>query len=599
MTCERARVVAERVMLIPIFLIASGCGGGQSTSLPPPPQITLNRMAAYYSASSPLNLNYAIAGEGAFTLLASGSGFTPSSAIDWNGTALPTTFGDSTDLAGAVSASLIAAPGTAKITVRDAASGASSNAVQLDIASPAAATAGVIALITVAPDGSPANGDSLVAPAISATGRYVSFQSNATNLAAGPASGYQEIYERDTCIGAPPGCTASTIRITSTYDGSAVNFHSLNSAISADGRYVAFDSEATNILPNSGGCGPGCVFLRDTCIGAAPGCSPSTTLVTVASDGSPAGGANPSISPDGRFVAFNSNSPNVVSGDTGGIGEAFVRDTCTGVSSGCTLSTTLISVPSTGAQDNANTGLAATSALGRFFAFQSWATNMVPNETIVPGNFWRDTCFGVQSPCVPNTIRVDLAANGSQPNNVVSNGAIPAISGDGRLVAFSSTATNLVSVDVQGNANAYLRDTCAAAPSGCTPATSLVSVANDSSVGNCQSPSQGLAMTPSGRFVAFDSTATNLVPGDSFPACSFEDVFVRDTCYGVSSGCTSSTVRASVADTPGFATQANGVNGLPAISGDGRYVVFLSLATNLVTGGTNGHQMVLLAKTGF
>jgi hypothetical protein len=224
---------------------------------------------------------------------------------------------------------------------------------------------------------------------------------------------------------------------------------------------------------------------------------------------------------------------------------------------------------------------------------------MVANETAVPGNFWRDTCIGAKSPCAPDTIRADLTGNGSQPNASVFSGTIPAISSDGRLVALASDATNLVSTNVNGIGDVYVRDTCTGAPTGCAPATSLASLANDGSVGNCGSPSQGLSMTSNGRFVAFDSIATNLVPGDTFPACSFEDIFVRDTCYGAASGCTPSTARASVTNTPIIATQANSISGYPAISGDGHYVVFLSSSTNFVPGGGNGHEMVFLAKTGF
>lgn len=579
-------------------LLSAGCGGGGGSS-PPPPKITLKNLGAYYSVTSPFNLPYAIAGQGDFTLLANGSGFTASSVVDWNGTALATTFGDSNDLAAAASASLIATPGTVTVMVKDSSTGATSNAVSFSIASAATANAGVAQLLTVAPDGTPANGDSLIAPSISATGRYVSFQSDATNLAPGPASGYEEIYERDTCIGAPTGCTPSTIRVTVTYDGSPVNFNSFDSAISADGRYVAFDTKATNILPNTGECGPGCVFLRDTCIGAPTGCTPSTTLISVAAGGSPAGGANPSVSSDGRFVAFNSNSANIVNGDSGGVGEAFVRDTCNGAPSGCVPGNVLVSAPSTGTQDNATTGLPASSATGRFFAFQSWATNIVSSATVVPGNFWRDTCIGAPVGCSPSTFRADVTADGSQPNSGIFNGTIPALSSDGRLVALASTATNLVSANVNGIGNVYVRDTCTGAPSSCAQTTSLVSLANDGSVGNCGSPSQGLAMSSDGRFVAFDSIATNLVPGDTFPSCSFEDIFIRDTCFGVASGCNPSTVRVSVTNTPTIATQANGLSGYPAISADGHYVVFLSSATNLVPGGTNGHQMVFLAKTGF
>jgi len=587
--------------LVALALMAWGCGGGQSTGPPPPPpKIALNNLAAYYSVTSQMNLTYAIAGEGAFTLLANGSGFTPTSVIEWNGTPLATSFGDSSDLAAAASASLIATPGTVSVTVSDSSSGATSNAVPFGIASPAAATAGVIQLITIALDGTPANANSLVAPSINSDGRYVAFQSAATNLVAGPASGFQDIYLRDTCLGssAPPGCTPSTTRISVTYDGSPTNFHSYDSSVSADGRFVAFDSEATNILPNTESCGNTCAFLRDTCNGAPAGCVPATTLISVATDGTTAGGANPSMSAGDEFVAFNSNATNIVEEATNGVGDAFVRDTCFGAQAGCTPSSTLVSVPSTGAQaGNARSGLPAISSTGRFIAFQSWATNMVPNATVVPGDFWRDTCIGAPQPCTPSTIRVDVAAGGSQPNNDVFNNSIPAISSDGRLVSFSSTATNLVPTNVGGMGNIYVRDTCTAAPAGCVPTTSLVSLGNDGSPGNSSSGNQG--MSTDGRFVAFASLASNLVPGDTESAGGFRDIFVRDTCFGVASGCVPSTVRVSVTNAPNPETQANNISDYPAISGDGHYVVFLSSATNLVPGGTNGYGMVFLAKTGF
>jgi len=575
---------------------AGGSGGGGNP--PPPPNITIKSISTYYPNNTALSLAWAIAGQGGFTLLVSGTGFTNSAAVQWNGNVLPTMFGDSTDLAAIVTDALIAAPGKATITVSD--SGATSNTVILPIASPAAATAGVAALVTVASDGSSANGDSLVAPSISATGRYVAFQSNATNLAPGIASGFQEIYERDTCIGAPPGCSPSTTRITVTADGSPVNAHSRSSAISADGRYVAFDSQATNILPGTSVCANNCVFLRDTCVGASGICAPTTELISLASDGTPAGGADPSISPDGRFVAFDSLSPNIVSGDSGGADEAFVRDTCTG-STNCPSHNILISAPVTGTQDNSSTGLPAGSGNSRYFAFQSWATNILSSETNLPGNFWRDTCIGGPPSCVSSTVRVDLASGGSQPNNTVFTPMAPAITADGRLVAFGSGATNLVSTMVTGKGDVYARDTCTGVASGCTPSTSLVSFANDGSVGNCGSPGNagGLSISADGRFVSFGSIATNLTPDDGFPACGWEDIFVRDTCFGVSSGCVASTVRVSVANTPNPGISGNAINSSSAMSSDGHYVVFISSATNFLSPPSNGHAMVYLAKTGF
>ena len=574
---------------------ATSSGGG---SPPPPPSITIKSIGVFYSGNSFLSGTFAIAGQRGFSLLVNGTGFTSSAVVNWNGSPLPTVLGDSADLAATVSEAFIAAPGRATISVSEA--GATSNAVALPIASPAAATAGVVTLVTAAPDGTPANGDSLVSPSISATGRYVAFQSNATNLATGPAGTFQEIYERDTCVGASSACTPNTIRITVTADGSSVNAHSHDSAISADGRYVAFDSQATNILPGTNGCANTCVFLRDTCIGASGTCSPTTSLLSLASDGTPAGGANPAISPDGRFVAFNSLSPNIVIGDIGGTGEAFVRDTCVGATN-CTPHNIFISVPGTGTQDNSTTGLPAGSGASRYFVFQSWAANILPNETSLPGDFWRDTCIGVTTSCSPSTLRVDVASQGTQPNNSVFTPMAPALSGDGRVVAFGSGATNLVSTNVQGQGNVYTRDTCTGAGSGCTPSTNLVSLANDGSVGNCGSPGNagGLSISADGRFISFGSIATNLSPDDGFPACGWEDIFVRDTCFGVSSGCVSSTVRVSVAITPNPGISGNAISASSAMSSDGHYVVFISSATNFLSPPSNGHAMVWLAKTGF
>src|SRR2546423_5786626 len=571
---------------IALFLIR--CGGPQGIHQPPPPPLVLTALIP----------NYVVAGTADTTIVASGTGFTSSSVVEWNGTPLPTVFGTTEILTIQISSALIARPGTVRVAVKDSSLDTTSKPLPFGIASAAATTAGVVGLVTVAPDGTPANGDSLVSPSISATGRYVAFQSNATNLAAGPASGFQEIYERDTCIGAPAGCVPSTIRVSVTYDGSPVNFHSLDSGISASGRYVVFESEATNILPNTSDCKFACVFLRDTCIGAS-GCVPGTSAISVDLNGNIVGGGGTSITPDGRFAVFGSKSPNVALGETNGIGDIYIRDICNGAPSGCSPATTLVSGSYNGTPRDGFSGPSAVSSAARYCAFQSWATTISPNENVVPGNFWRDTCAGASS-CTPKTVRVDVTANGGQPNNVVSNGAAPAITSDGRLVAFSSIATNLVSTNVAGNADAYVRDTCAGVASGCTPTTTLASLANDGTIGNCQSPSQSLAMTPDGRYLAFDSTSTNLVPGDTFPACGWEDIFVRDTCFGITSGCTPSTVRVSVANTPNPETQADGISGLLAMSADGHYVVFISAATNLVPGVTgNGRSMVYLAKTGF
>jgi len=106
-------------------------------------------------------------------------------------------------------------------------------------------------------------------------------------------------------------------------------------------------------------------------------------------------------------------------------------------------------------------------------------------------------------------------------------------------------------------------------------------------------------MSADGRYVAFTSIATNLVWGIPYPAGSWQDVYVRDTCTGAPTGCYPSTVRVAVTNTPHYQTPSNAGASLPAISADGHYVVFLSSSINLTAAGTRGYSQVFLSKTGF
>ena len=594
-------------LIIALVLVVSGCGksstsggggGGSGGGGGGGGTLVLNAVSPFQATLA--GNNWVVAGEGGFTLLAGGSGFTATSVIKWNGTALATNFGSSTDLNAPITSSMISLPGTAIITVYDSASGLTSGALPLGIASPAAATAGVIQMITVAPDGTPANQNSLVAPAISATGRYVSFQSAATNLGAGVTSAYQQIYERDTCIGAPTGCAPSTIPISVTYDGSAVDGHSRASSISSDGRYVAFDSSASNILnfPESlalcyAYAGAACAYVRDTCIGAPTGCTATTTLVSTLLNGQPAGGGNPSISPDGRYVGFNST------GTGPGVNNIYVYDTCNGAPAGCTPSTTLISQSNAGQSGNNTSETQAVSTGGRYVAFASGATNLIPNDTNA-GNldlYLRDTCVSATDACTPTTDEEDISTSGVQAAGQLDVESNPALSSDGRFLAFSSLAWNLVSQPANVFGGIYLRDTCNGTVSECTPTTTLAGLTNDGSLPNAGG--NNTAISGNGRFIAYASLASNLVPGDTFAIDGWKDIFIRDTCFGVATGCTPSTVRVSVSNATSFAQQSNGINDYPQISADGHYVVFLSASTNYLASGGNGYTMVYLAKTGF
>ncbi len=516
-------------------------GGGTSNAL----TFTINNPAPTLSLIAP---NSAFAGGADFTLTATGSQFVSSSVVHWNGSNRATTFVTSTELQAAILASDIAAVGTAQVTVFNPAPGGGISAPQAFTISLASPTPGVIERVSVANDGTEGNFDSFDS-VISADGRFVAFDSRASNLAAGDTNGSRDVFVRDTCVGAPAGCTPSTTRVSVASDGSEGNGISDTPSISADGRFVT-----------QGNAGSGFPLA---------------------------------VSANGRFIAFSSAASNLVAGDTNGATDMFVRDTCFGAPAGCTPSTARVSVASDGSQGNQISGSDSRPALssdGRFVGFDSDASNLVAGDTNAFRDiFVRDTCLGAPAGCTPSTSRVSVASDGTQGNGA---SVVPTISADGRFVVFRSNASNLAVGDTNGAGDVFVRDTCLGGPTACTPSTIRVSVASDGTQGNA-GVFFDLSISADGRFVAFDSDASNLVAGDTNGAV---DVFVRDTCLGAPAGCTPSTIRVSVASD---GTQANNSSITGALSADGRFVAIDSNASNLVAGDTNGFIDVFLARTGF
>jgi hypothetical protein len=183
-------------------------------------------------------------------------------------------------------------------------------------------------------------------PAVSADGRYVAYSAQQSQV--------NQILLRDTCVGVANGCTPGTRLISLAADGAPGNADSHNAVVSADGRYVAFSSAATNLVEAAPSGRQ--IYLRDTCIGAANTCKPSTTLISTDSEGALTGTESilPSISTSGRFVAFVAITPSLSSPAThvpaaahpapsSGFRQVFVRDTCLGEAN-CTPKTTRISM---------------------------------------------------------------------------------------------------------------------------------------------------------------------------------------------------------------------------------------------------------------
>jgi Tol biopolymer transport system component len=519
------------------------------------------------------------AGSAGFTLTVDGSSFTASSVVNWSGAARPTTYVSAGQLMAAISAADVSAAGTAQVTVSTPApGGGTSSAVPFTVSSvPHGQTVGIVAMLGVNQSGQPGNGATF-APAMSTDGRYVAFSSMASNLVDDDTNSAADVFVQDTCHGtsAPTGCKPSIQRASLDFSGKQLpngvvaNYPiaPLN-AISGDGRFVVFLAQVGDLMPS-----PGVptytqeLFLRDTCIGQPASCVPSTTLVSQDGAGNPSNGiaSNPSISRDGRVVAFISGATNLVSGPVPA-GQFYLRDTCFGAGPGCTPSTHLISAAADGTPANGEVRTGTISGGGRYAVFQSHASNLVSGDANGREDiFVRDTCVGAPAGCTPATLLASPPRAGSaSQSNVFAEFA--SVSADGRFVLFESSATNLVATDTQGP-QTFIRDTCLGATSPCTPGTSLLSAALDGTPADSDSAVNGTSLlSADGRYAVFASDADNLLPAVGPLSC-----YVKDTCAGASAGCTPQLKVVSI-DSHGNLLRdcSNGLLGfgVPAISADG------------------------------
>jgi len=390
-----------------------------------------------------------------------------------------------------------------------------------------------------APNGDPADRD-CNASLFSDDGRWIVFTSRADNLLPNPVP-HEDVYAYDRTNGA-----LTLLSVSST--GAWGDRDSLSPAMSADGRFVAFSSYATNLVPGDTN-GFIDVFLRDRDpdqdgVFDEPDCT--TTRVSIATDGSQGNleSANPSMSSDGRLVVFNSRSTQLVPGDTNGQYDVFLRDLANG-----TLER--ISVGAGGVEGNGMSLASQLSADGSTVAFLSRATNLVPGD----GNGFDDIFV------------VDLATRAVELVSVAADGgggdascdSPLAISADGRVVAFASLAANLVVDDGNGFSDVFVRDRANAV-------TERVSLSSDELEGD--DVSRDPALSPDGRFVGFTSYARNLIAWDGNGK---SDVFRRDREEGATL-----MVSGSCAGLVG-----NDESMHSAFSADGSLMTFVSRAKNL------------------
>lgn len=333
-------------------------------------------------------------------------------------------------------------------------------------------------------------------------------------------------------------------------------------SISADGQFIVFESDATNLVDNDTN-GSADIFVYDVV-------NEVIERVSVDDEGNEADDSSTvaTISADGRYVAFSSNATNLVSDDTNAVADIFVYDRQADTIERVTLD-------SDEGEINDETYNSVISQDGRYVVFDTEATDVVAGDTNnISDTFVRDRTLGTTERVSVNS--AEQEATGSS----AGTGTGPSISSDGRYVVFSSEATNLVSGDTNNLYDIFLRDRTL----GTTERISVSSSeAEADSISYLSSYSQNI-ISDDGRYVIFSSEATNLVDNDTN---EFQDIFLRDRTLG-----TTERVSVGVED-----EEADGISSEATISPDGRFVAFDSDATNLVDDDTNEVKDVFVRDT--
>lgn len=379
---------------------------------------------------------------------------------------------------------------------------------------------------------------------ISNDGRFVVFESDATDLVSNPGGGRSQIYVRDRASGATTLVSRSSL-------GAPGNADSLSPVITPDGRFVAFASSASNLVTSDSNGGRD-VFVHDRQ-------ASTTECVSVTPAGVPPalGSSNtPAISADGRFVAFYSNASTLVPGTQFQAFQVYVRDRQLG-------STERVSLDTAGAERALDSSRPVISADGRYVAFESRA-----NLTDVPG-----CLYGIylRDRSLQTTTLVSMTLQGRCSYGFTQN---PAISPDGRFVAWEGYGNDFVADDTNGVStyDVFVLDRS-------THTTTLASRNSSGVVGNANSFQPSISAD--GRLIAFQSIATNLTPGDTNGS---SDVFLRDLLTGVT----------TLVSRGLSGSSANGESLFAAVSRNGCHVLLKSFASNLVSNDTNGFSDMFL-----
>ena len=461
--------------------------------------------------------------------------------------------------------------------------------------------AGTTTLVSVSTNGGPANGAS-TDPVMTPDGRYVAFISSASNLVPGDTNGIPDVFVRDLIAGT--NCLVSVGAFLAPGGPSSIM---ATPVITPDGRYVAFFSMATNLASAVPGTSTGEVYVRDRLMGTTTWASTNATAIvsaTLGLSGAPA--YHPRLSDDGRYVAFKAGATTTAGAvvilqydstlaataviNTNGIGWSTVLDDSYGpemtpdgrfiasarhegaLNSGYSsvhvwdtqlILDTLVSDDGSGVSTNTTSCAPVISPDGQFVAFLSNATNLVSNAVVNGSHVYLRNLPA----SITQLVDVDTNGIGSTADTLTSLG----LSADGRYVAFSNPDGSLVSLDKNRAEDVFVRDLVAGTTEMVSQRDATV-IPQAADAFSTLSPS---SVSADGRWVAFASPADDVVPNDTNQE---PDVFVRDMVNGTN-------VLASIGFAGGPAL--GGGSGNPIISTNGRYVVFISAATNLVTGPVN------------
>ncbi len=404
-------------------------------------------------------------------------------------------------------------------------------------------------LVSINADGTNGGNGNSSSPVCSANCRYVAFESSAYNFGPTDTNGATDVYVRDLFTGTT---TLVSVNAAGTNSG---NLESGSPAISPSGRYVAFHSRATNLMPDAT-VGQQ-VYVRDLFTG-------TTTLVSINADETGAGNGwsgQPVISDNGRYVVFGSNANNFGPPDVGYDEDLYVRDLVS-------KTTRLVSVNFDGTDGgNQMSRFPVISAGGQYVAFVSWASNLGHSDTNgISDIYVRDLIGGT-------TTLVSANASGTDAGNGWSNS--PVISADGRYIVFESVANNFGPNDTNGTIDVYMHDLIIGL-------TSLVSVnATGTDSGNLGATSP--AISADGRYVAFQSFSNDLGPTDTNWNA---DIYVRNII-----DYTTTLVSVNAAGTDG----GNNYSYSPVISRNGRYVALESMASNFGPPDSNNNMDVYIS----